>query len=65
MVWSIAEENTVAPTFMIGGYSPCWGMWDGFILDVLKQTDANTAYGMAQRGYTFPIKPMAIIFRLW
>ncbi len=46
----IAEENTVAPTFMIGGCMPGIGLWDGFIIDVICQTDENDVYGMARRG---------------
>ena len=44
--------NIVAPSFMIGG---CIGgtLWDGFISDVMAQTDGNTAYGMMQRGYAY------------
>lgn len=37
---------------MIGG---CWGgvLWDGFITDVLRQTDENNPYGMIQRGFAY------------
>ena len=47
---SVAAAVTVAPTFMIGG---CFGgmMWDGFIFNVMSQTDENNAYDMTRRGY--------------
>lgn len=49
---SVAEAVTVAPSFMIGG---CFGgaMWDGFIFNVMTQTDENSAYDMTQRGYAY------------
>ncbi len=49
---SVAEAVTVAPTFMIGG---CIGraLGDGFIFDVMTQTDENSAYDMTQRGYAY------------
>lgn len=49
---SVAEAVTGAPTFMIGG---CFGgmMWDGFIFNVMSQTDENNAYDMTRRGYAY------------
>ena len=47
------EITTVAPSFMIGGCLAGGIMWDGFITDVMNQTDGSTVYGMAQRGYAY------------
>ena len=48
----LAEKITSPPSFMIGGC--CGGvMWDGFITDVLGQTDENTSYGMIRRGFAY------------
>lgn len=48
----LAEAITSPPSFMIGGC--CGGvMWDCLIMDVLRQTDENTPYGMIQRGFAY------------
>lgn len=49
---NIAKETVFAPCFAIGGWDKS-GLWDGFITDVMKETDASTAYGMSQRGYAY------------
>ena len=49
---SIAKETVFAPCFVIGGWNRS-GLWDGFITDVMRETDASTAYGMSQRGYAY------------
>ena len=48
----VAEKVTIGPSFMIGG---CIGgmLWDGIIVDVLKQTNENNVYDMTRRGYAY------------
>ena len=49
----IAYETVSPPCFAIGGCGFGGMLWDGFITEVMRQTDGNTPYGMVQRGYAY------------